>query len=52
MDRMPRDEAIRRDEMVRDQAVATYRAQLPTQHPATLRYDLTGRETVMQRKGR
>jgi len=52
MDRMPRDEAIRRDEMVRDQAVATYRAQSPTQHPATLRYDLTGRETVMQRKGR
>src|SRR5262249_31921392 len=52
MDRMPRDEAIRRDEMVRDQAVAQYRAQLPTQHPATLRYDLTGRETVMQRKGR
>jgi len=49
---MPRDEAIRRGEMVRDQAIAKYRAQLPTQHPAMLRYDLTGRETVVKRKGR
>jgi len=31
MDRMPRDEAIRRGEMVCDKAVADYRAQLPTQ---------------------
>src|SRR5262249_57122463 len=40
MDRMPRDEAIRRGEIVRDQAVAKYRSQVPTQHPATLRYKL------------
>ena len=40
---MPRDEAIRQGEMVRDQAVAKYRPQLPTQHPAVLRYDLMGR---------
>jgi hypothetical protein len=31
IDRMPRDEAIRRGEMVCDAAVAKYRAQLPTQ---------------------
>jgi hypothetical protein len=31
VDRMPRDEAIRRGEMVCDAAVAKYRAQLPTQ---------------------
>src|SRR5262249_54310166 len=42
MDWMPRDEAIRRGEIVRDQAVAKYRAQVPTQHPAMLRYDLRG----------
>jgi hypothetical protein len=49
---MPRDGAIRRGEVVRDQAIATYRAQLPTQHPAMLRDDPTGRETVGKRKGR
>ena len=49
---MPGDEAIRRGEMVRDQAIATYRAQLPTQHPAMLRDDLTGRETAVKLKGR
>jgi hypothetical protein len=49
---MDRDEAIRRGEAVRDQAVAKYRAQLPTQHPAMLLYDLTGRETVMKQKAR
>jgi hypothetical protein len=40
---MPRDEAIRQGEMVRDQAVAKCRPQLPTRHPAMLRYDLMGR---------
>ena len=52
IDRMPRDEAIRRGEEVRDRAVAEYRAQLPTQHPAMVRYDLTGRKTTVKRKGR
>ncbi len=52
IDRMPRDEALRRGEMVRDQAVAKYRAQLPTEHPAMLLYDLTGRETVVTKKRR
>jgi len=47
-----RDEAIRRGEQVRDQAVDRYRASLPTQHPAMLLYDLTGRETVVTQKGR
>jgi hypothetical protein len=40
---MPRDKAIRQGEMVRDQAVAKCRPQLPTRHPAMLRYDLMGR---------
>jgi len=43
-----REEAIRRGEAVRDQAVAKYRAQVPTRHPAMLLYDLTGRETVVR----
>jgi len=52
MDRMPRDEAIRRGEMVCDEAVAQYRVrregvlivpQLPAPSPAMLRYDLAGR---------
>src|SRR5262249_24516314 len=49
---MDRDEAIRRGEAVRDQAVAKYRAQAPTRHPAMLLYDLTGRETVVRHIGR
>ena len=49
---MDRAEAIRRGEAVRAQAVAKYRAQLPTQHPAMLLYDLTGRERLVKRKGR
>jgi hypothetical protein len=47
-----RDEAICRGEAVRAQAVAKYHAQLPTQHPAMLLYDLTGRETLVKQKGR
>jgi hypothetical protein len=47
-----REEAIRRGEAVRAQAVAKYRAQLPTQHPAILLYDLTGRERLVKQKGR
>ena len=52
MERMPRDEAIRRGQMVCDEAVAQYRVrregvlivpQLPAPSPAMLRYDLTGR---------
>lgn len=49
---MDRAEAIRRGEAVRAQAVAKYRAQLPTQHPAMLLYDLTGRERLVKQKGR
>ena len=50
---MDRDGAICRGEVVRDQAVAKYRAQLPMQRPTMrLLYDLTGRETVVNQKGR
>jgi hypothetical protein len=49
---MDRAEAIRRGEVVRAQAVAKYRAQLPTQHPAMLLYDLMGRETLVRQNGR
>jgi len=47
-----RGEAIRRGEVVRDKAVAKYRAQLPMQHPAMLLYDLAGRETAVEQKRR
>ncbi len=48
IDRMPRDEAIRRGEEVRADAVAKYRAQLPMEHPALLVYDLSGGETSVR----
>jgi len=51
IDRVPRDEAIRRGEAVREQAVAKHRAQLPAQH-RTLVYDLTGREIVVEDEAR
>jgi hypothetical protein len=46
---MPCDEAIRRGEAVRDQAVAKYRLSLLRRTPALLLYDLAGRETVGSR---
>jgi hypothetical protein len=48
---MPCDEAIRRGEAVRDQAVAKYRLSLLRRTPALLLYDLAGRETVGSRGG-
>jgi hypothetical protein len=47
---MPRDEAIRRGEAVRDQAVAKALSLL-RRTPALLLYDLAGRETVGSRGG-
>ena len=43
IDKVPRDEAIRRGEAIREQAVAKHRARLPAGHRAVV-YDLQGQE--------
>ncbi len=51
MDGVSPDEAVRRGEAVREQAVAKHRTRLPTKH-RTLVYNLTGREIVVKGEAR
>lgn len=43
IDKVPREEAIRLAEAIREQAIATHRARMPTGHRAVV-YDLRGHE--------